>query len=79
MISRGYDDCVQGKMMKRSKAPSSRRAEILQLYQSYTSGQTTLPACALLRFLHKEQRELTADEETAESLIDRYEIEETGE
>ncbi|XP_038562734.1 1-phosphatidylinositol 4,5-bisphosphate phosphodiesterase zeta-1-like isoform X2 [Micropterus salmoides] len=64
--------------MKKSKAPSSRRAEIQQLYQCYTSGHTTLPACALLRFLHKEQMELTANEETAESLIDRYEIEETA-
>ncbi|XP_044048730.1 1-phosphatidylinositol 4,5-bisphosphate phosphodiesterase zeta-1-like isoform X2 [Siniperca chuatsi] len=64
--------------MKKSKAPSSRRAEIQHLYQCYASGQTTLPACALLRFLHKEQMELTANEETAESLIDRYEIEETA-
>ncbi|XP_070686959.1 1-phosphatidylinositol 4,5-bisphosphate phosphodiesterase zeta-1-like [Pempheris klunzingeri] len=64
--------------MKKSKAPSSRRAEIQHLYQCYTSGQTTLPACALLRFLHKEQMELTANEETAENLIDRYEIEETA-
>ena len=65
--------------MKKSKAPSSRRAEIQHLYQLYASGQMTLPACALLRFLHKEQMELTANEETAENLIDRYEIEETGE
>lgn len=74
---RGYNDCVQGKM-RRSKAPSSRRAEIQQLHQCYALGQTTLPACALLRFLRKEQMELKANEETAESLIDRYEIEETG-
>ena len=71
------DDRSQGKM-KKSKAPSSRRAEIQHLHQCYALGQTTLPACALLRFLHKEQMELTANEETAESLIDRYEIEETG-
>ncbi|KAM9352195.1 1-phosphatidylinositol 4,5-bisphosphate phosphodiesterase zeta-1-like [Symphorus nematophorus] len=64
--------------MRKSKAPSSRRAEIQHLYQCYASGQTTLPACSLLRFLHKEQMELTANEETAESLIDRYEIEETA-
>uniref|UniRef100_UPI0037E9BA69 1-phosphatidylinositol 4,5-bisphosphate phosphodiesterase zeta-1-like n=1 Tax=Semicossyphus pulcher TaxID=241346 RepID=UPI0037E9BA69 len=64
--------------MKKNKAPSSRRAEIQHLYQSYVCGQTTLPACALLRFLHKEQMELTATEEAAESLIDRYEIEETA-
>uniref|UniRef100_A0A3P8RR27 Phosphoinositide phospholipase C n=1 Tax=Amphiprion percula TaxID=161767 RepID=A0A3P8RR27_AMPPE len=61
---------------RKSKAPSSRRAEIQHLYQCYASGHTALPAAALLRFLHKEQMELTANEETAESLIDRYEIEE---
>uniref|UniRef100_A0A3Q1ETW5 Phosphoinositide phospholipase C n=1 Tax=Acanthochromis polyacanthus TaxID=80966 RepID=A0A3Q1ETW5_9TELE len=65
-------------MMKRSKAPSSRRAEIQHLYQCYASGHTALPAAALVRFLHKEQMELTANEETAESLIDRYEIEEAA-
>uniref|UniRef100_A0A3Q3T1R9 Phosphoinositide phospholipase C n=1 Tax=Mastacembelus armatus TaxID=205130 RepID=A0A3Q3T1R9_9TELE len=66
--------------MKKRKASSSssRRAEIQHLYQSYTSGQTTLPASALLRFLHKEQMELSADEEMAENLIDKYEIEETA-
>uniref|UniRef100_A0A3P9HCK0 Phosphoinositide phospholipase C n=1 Tax=Oryzias latipes TaxID=8090 RepID=A0A3P9HCK0_ORYLA len=64
--------------MKRSKAPTTRRAEIQQLYQSYSAGMTSLPASALLKFLHKEQMELTADEDTAESLIDRYEIEETA-
>lgn len=64
--------------MHRGKAPPSRRAEIQHLYQTYSSGKTILPACALLRFLHKEQNELTANEEKADSLIDRYEIEETG-
>uniref|UniRef100_A0A3P9KUI0 Phosphoinositide phospholipase C n=1 Tax=Oryzias latipes TaxID=8090 RepID=A0A3P9KUI0_ORYLA len=64
--------------MKRSKAPTTRRGEIQQLYQSYSAGMTSLPASALLKFLHKEQMELTADEDTAESLIDRYEIEETA-
>ncbi|TNN82035.1 1-phosphatidylinositol 4,5-bisphosphate phosphodiesterase zeta-1 [Liparis tanakae] len=64
--------------MKRGKAPSSRRAEIQQLYQSYASGQSVLPASALLRFLHQKQMELTANDETAEALIDRYEIEETA-
>ncbi|XP_032379687.1 1-phosphatidylinositol 4,5-bisphosphate phosphodiesterase zeta-1 isoform X2 [Etheostoma spectabile] len=68
---------MKGKM-KKGKSPSSRRAEIQHLYQSYTSEQTILPACALLRFLHKEQMEITANEEMAESLIDRYEIEETA-
>nr|XP_020480370.1 1-phosphatidylinositol 4,5-bisphosphate phosphodiesterase zeta-1-like [Monopterus albus] len=66
--------------MKKHKTPFSRRVEIQDLYQSYTgtSGQTTMPACILLRFLHKEQMELSANEEMAESLIDRYEIEETA-
>ncbi|XP_028287424.1 1-phosphatidylinositol 4,5-bisphosphate phosphodiesterase zeta-1-like [Parambassis ranga] len=64
--------------MERSKPLASRRAEIQHLYRSYTSGQATLHACDLLRFLHKGQMELTADIETAESLIDRYEIEETA-
>nr|XP_019934144.1 PREDICTED: 1-phosphatidylinositol 4,5-bisphosphate phosphodiesterase zeta-1-like [Paralichthys olivaceus] len=64
--------------MKKVKPPSSRRAEIQHLYESYASGQSTLPACDLVRFLHKEQMELTANQETAESLIERYEIEETA-
>ncbi|XP_077939014.1 1-phosphatidylinositol 4,5-bisphosphate phosphodiesterase zeta-1-like [Gasterosteus aculeatus] len=74
---RGYTDYMQGRMRK-AKGPSSRRAEIQHLHQSYASGQPLLPACALLTFLHKEQMEITANEETAESLIERYEIEETG-
>lgn len=65
-------------MMKKSKAPSTRRAEIQRLYQCYALGQNTLPAGGLLRFIHKEQMEPTANEEMAESLIDRYEIDETG-
>uniref|UniRef100_G3P6J4 Phosphoinositide phospholipase C n=1 Tax=Gasterosteus aculeatus aculeatus TaxID=481459 RepID=G3P6J4_GASAC len=68
---------MQGRMRK-AKGPSSRRAEIQHLHQSYASGQPLLPACALLTFLHKEQMEITANEETAESLIERYEIEETA-
>ncbi|XP_030588258.1 1-phosphatidylinositol 4,5-bisphosphate phosphodiesterase zeta-1 isoform X2 [Archocentrus centrarchus] len=64
--------------MKRSKHPSSRRAEIQQLYLDYAAGQETLPASALLMFIHKEQKELTANEDTAESLIDRFEIDETA-
>uniref|UniRef100_A0A3Q4G7L6 Phosphoinositide phospholipase C n=1 Tax=Neolamprologus brichardi TaxID=32507 RepID=A0A3Q4G7L6_NEOBR len=62
--------------MKKSKPPS-RRAEIHQLYQVYAAGLETLSVCALLTFLHKEQKELTANEEKAESLIDRFEINET--
>uniref|UniRef100_A0A3Q0SVB9 Phosphoinositide phospholipase C n=1 Tax=Amphilophus citrinellus TaxID=61819 RepID=A0A3Q0SVB9_AMPCI len=64
--------------MKRSKHPSSRRAEIQQLYLDYAAGQETLSASALLMFIHKEQKELTANEDTAESLIDRFEIDKTA-
>ncbi|XP_062276752.1 1-phosphatidylinositol 4,5-bisphosphate phosphodiesterase zeta-1-like [Scomber scombrus] len=64
--------------MRKSKAPASRREEIQKIYQCCALGKTTLPACALLRFLHKEQMEIRTNEETAESLIDRYEIEETA-
>uniref|UniRef100_A0A8C4HCZ0 Phosphoinositide phospholipase C n=1 Tax=Dicentrarchus labrax TaxID=13489 RepID=A0A8C4HCZ0_DICLA len=67
---------LQGKM-KKSTAPSCRRVELHHLYQYYATGQTTLPVCVLVRFLNHEQFELTANEETAESLIDRYEIAET--
>ncbi|KAM3869903.1 LOW QUALITY PROTEIN: 1-phosphatidylinositol 4,5-bisphosphate phosphodiesterase zeta-1-like [Diretmus argenteus] len=63
--------------MKKNKPPCSKRAQIQHIYQCLTLGQTTLPACALLGFLHAEQMELTANQETAESLID-YEIEETA-
>lgn len=64
--------------MKKSEVPTTRRAEIQHLYQRYASGEVTLPVCGLLSFLHKEQMELTANKETAESLIDRYEIEQAG-
>lgn len=70
--------CAGGEM-KKSKPSTSRRAEIQLLYQSYTGGLPTLPAAGLLTFLHKEQMEQTSNEETAQSLIDRYEIEEAGE
>lgn len=64
--------------MRRSRTPSTRRAEIQHLYQSYASGHSAMAVCDLLRFLHREQMELAANEETAEGLIDRYEIDETG-
>ncbi|XP_068595707.1 1-phosphatidylinositol 4,5-bisphosphate phosphodiesterase zeta-1-like [Brachionichthys hirsutus] len=64
--------------MRTSRAPATRRAEIQNLYQCCASGQTTLPASKLLKFLHNEQTEFSADKETAESLIDKYEIEETA-
>lgn len=77
-IKRLCNVCTQAEMMKKSKAPSTRRAEIQRLYQCYALGQNTLPAGGLLRFIHKEQMEPTANEEMVESLIDRYEIDETG-
>lgn len=65
--------------MRRTRLPSTRRDEIQHIYQSYTSNQATLAASSLLQFLHKEQVEVTANQETVERLIDRYEIEATGE
>ena len=65
--------------MNRTARPATRRAEIERLYRCYTADQATLAASSLLRFLHREQMELTANEETVERLIDRYEIDETGE
>ncbi|KAM6960654.1 1-phosphatidylinositol 4,5-bisphosphate phosphodiesterase zeta-1-like [Aplochiton taeniatus] len=64
--------------MKRSKAPVSRREEIHHIYQCYSLGLKTLPLSALLRFLHREQMEDSANQETGEGLIDRYEIDETA-
>ncbi|XP_042157800.1 1-phosphatidylinositol 4,5-bisphosphate phosphodiesterase zeta-1-like [Oncorhynchus tshawytscha] len=64
--------------MKKNKASTSRRSEIQDIYQCYSSGRNTLAASALLRFLHMEQMEVAANQETAEGLIDRYEIEETA-
>ncbi|MEQ2280311.1 hypothetical protein AMECASPLE_018487, partial [Ameca splendens] len=62
-------------MMKKSKVPQSRRAEIMGLFQNYAEGLTTLSASALLKFLHKDQMQHAANIDTAESLIDKYEIE----
>ncbi|XP_034047726.1 1-phosphatidylinositol 4,5-bisphosphate phosphodiesterase zeta-1-like [Thalassophryne amazonica] len=56
----------------------SRRVKIQHLYQSYCSGQTTMPACNLLRFLHIEQMEVTATDRTVKALIDKFEIDETA-
>ncbi|XP_014861485.1 PREDICTED: 1-phosphatidylinositol 4,5-bisphosphate phosphodiesterase zeta-1-like isoform X2 [Poecilia mexicana] len=65
-------------MLKRTKVLQSRRVEILSLFQRYTEGIPTLPASALLTFLCKEQMELAANKDTAEDLIDRYEIDEAA-
>ncbi|XP_038140558.1 1-phosphatidylinositol 4,5-bisphosphate phosphodiesterase zeta-1-like [Cyprinodon tularosa] len=62
-------------MLRKSKVPRSRRDEIEHLFQDHADGKTTLSASGLLRFLHQEQKEFLADEDTAEALIDRYEIE----
>lgn len=64
--------------MWRNKPPSTRRADIQHLYDSYASGQATLLIAGLRSFLQIEQQELTANEEEAERLIDTYEIEETA-
>lgn len=73
--SSGLRRSVQ-EMLRKSK-PSTRRAEIQHLYQKHLSGET-LSVSDLLLFLHKEQMDLTADEDTAEGLISRYEIEQSG-
>ncbi|XP_017160596.1 1-phosphatidylinositol 4,5-bisphosphate phosphodiesterase zeta-1 isoform X2 [Poecilia reticulata] len=65
-------------MLKRTKVLQSRRVEILSLFQRYTEGIPTLSASALLTFLCKEQMELAANKDTAEDLIDRYEIDEAA-
>lgn len=61
----------------KSKPPSTRRVEIQHLYQKHLSGET-LSVSDLLKFLHKEQMDPTAEEQTAEELIRRYEIEQSG-
>uniref|UniRef100_A0A3P8XM60 Phosphoinositide phospholipase C n=1 Tax=Esox lucius TaxID=8010 RepID=A0A3P8XM60_ESOLU len=65
--------------MKKTKVSPSRRVYIQNIYRCYTSEGSTMPASALLRFLHIEQMEKAASQETAEGLIDRYEIDQTGE
>ncbi|XP_069048775.1 1-phosphatidylinositol 4,5-bisphosphate phosphodiesterase zeta-1 isoform X1 [Lepisosteus oculatus] len=62
--------------MRRGKAPSSRRAEIMHIYRCYAPGGKELTAKSLLEFLHKEQIEIAASERTAEQMIDKYEIHE---
>ncbi|KAM6926499.1 1-phosphatidylinositol 4,5-bisphosphate phosphodiesterase zeta-1-like [Lycodopsis pacificus] len=64
--------------MEKGKASCPREAQIQRLFLCYTSGQTMLPASAILRFLNFEQVELTANKETAERLIATYETEETA-
>lgn len=64
--------------MKTTTDPFSRRAEILHLYQRLASGEETMPVQSFLRFLEKQNTDLTVTEEMAERLIDRYEIEATG-
>ncbi|KAL0968709.1 hypothetical protein UPYG_G00270570 [Umbra pygmaea] len=64
--------------MKKTKISTSRRVDIQNIYQSYAHGENMMHAPALLRFLHREQMEETANLETAEGLIDRYEVDETA-
>ncbi|KAM9807850.1 1-phosphatidylinositol 4,5-bisphosphate phosphodiesterase zeta-1-like [Neosynchiropus ocellatus] len=63
-------------MESRSQPPYSRRVEIQNIYQTYASGQPTLPASNFLRFLQSDQLELSAELDTAIRLIDKYEIDE---
>lgn len=78
-IMKLYIMTVHRAAMKKKEVPSSRRAEIQRLFDRYTSEQSTLQVDALLAFLQKEQMEHAANEETANTLITRYEIDETGE
>ncbi|XP_030641340.1 1-phosphatidylinositol 4,5-bisphosphate phosphodiesterase zeta-1-like [Chanos chanos] len=60
--------------MNKSKTPASRRTDIQHIFQCYARGHKHLPAHFLLQFLCKEQMETTANHETVENMIDRYEI-----
>uniref|UniRef100_A0A3P8ZLS6 Phosphoinositide phospholipase C n=1 Tax=Esox lucius TaxID=8010 RepID=A0A3P8ZLS6_ESOLU len=50
--------------MKKTKVSPSRRVYIQNIYRCYTSEGSTMPASALLRFLHIEQMEKAASQET---------------
>lgn len=66
-------------MSKKSKLPTSRRSDIQCIFQCYASDHDNLlTASTLLTFLQREQMEVSANEETATALIDRYEVDETG-
>ncbi|XP_062403202.1 1-phosphatidylinositol 4,5-bisphosphate phosphodiesterase zeta-1-like [Sardina pilchardus] len=66
-------------MSKKKKPPTSRRSDIQHIFQCYACDHDNrLTASALLTFLHKEQVEVSANQETAEALIDRYEVDESA-
>lgn len=66
-------------MSKKKKLPASRRSDIQHIFQCYTSDHDNLlSASGLLTFLHREQMEVSANQSTAEALIDRYEVDESG-
>lgn len=68
---------VLERVLRISRPPASRRVEIQELYRRYMSGMT-MSVTTILQFLHIEQMELTANEETAVELIEKYEIVQSG-
>ncbi|KAL2093958.1 hypothetical protein ACEWY4_011270 [Coilia grayii] len=66
-------------MSKNSQPFTSRRSDIQRIFKCYASKhENLLTASALLRFLHQEQMEVSANQQTAETLIDRYEVDGTA-
>ncbi|XP_036374383.1 1-phosphatidylinositol 4,5-bisphosphate phosphodiesterase zeta-1-like [Megalops cyprinoides] len=61
-----------------SSSSSSRRTEIQHIFDHYSSGEDGLRATGLLQFLQREQAEPAATDSMADSLIDKYEIDETA-
>ncbi|KAJ0069291.1 hypothetical protein NL108_003218, partial [Boleophthalmus pectinirostris] len=69
--------CLLQVRMWKSKPQTTRRADIQCLFDTFASGLVSLSVSGLLRFLHEQQMELSANEEHAEELIDLYEINES--
>ncbi|XP_063052824.1 1-phosphatidylinositol 4,5-bisphosphate phosphodiesterase zeta-1-like [Engraulis encrasicolus] len=66
-------------MSQKSDPSTSRRSDVQHIYKGYASKHgDLLTAPALLMFLQQEQMETSANQETAEALIDRYEIDDTA-
>lgn len=66
-------------MSKKKKLPTSRRGDIQHIFQCYACDHDNmLSSSALLTFLHREQVEVSANQESADALIDRYEVNESG-
>ncbi|KAK7880111.1 hypothetical protein WMY93_033221 [Mugilogobius chulae] len=64
--------------MWKSKPPSTRRADIQDLFDCYASSSASLSSSALLQFLREEQMEVSVTVEQVEELIDLYEINESA-